>query len=397
MRKLFFLLVAMLLVSGAAVAQDAPPVFCGDLSEADCAILAQAQTAAMSLSSAAFDLQADFTLSNIPEASGPVTFTLTGNGAFTGDRAFFSSMATDVTAMQDPVAMMSMMVEALRAFDFDLSFTLTLPPEILAETGGEVPESISLQLRFVDGLGYINFDTLAPLLGEDATAMGLTGWAGLDIASLLEALVEQYPEMFQEMEMSGFDPAMYQQFNNPEMMAQYGTITRIDDGSGDTATFETTLDFAALMADPAIMDMMRQQMEAQGQTLSEEELQQAMAIATGMFQNSTFSSTTTIDVNTGYSTSSSINMMFDFTAMVEQMPEGADMSEIPVITINATVNTSQFNEVPEITAPEGANVFPYEQLLAMMSSSMMPGGTVPDATVPDVEVPMVTEEPASGG
>lgn len=368
MRKLFFLLVAMLLVSGAAVAQDAPPVFCGDLSEADCAILAQAQTAAMSLSSAAFDLQADFTLSNIPEASGPVTFTLTGNGAFTGDPAFMSSMmGTDMAAMQDPTAMMSMAVEALRAFDFDLSFTLTLPPEILAEAGGEVPESISLQLRFVDGLGYINFDTLAPLLGEDATAMGLTGWAGLDIASLLEALVEQYPEMFQEMEMSGFDPAMYQQFNNPEMMAQYATITRIDDGSGDTATFETTLDFAALMADPAIMDMLRQQMEAQGQTLSEEELQQAMGMATGMFQNSTFSSTTTIDVNTGYTTSSSINMLFDFTAMAEQMPEGADMSEIPVITINATVNTSQFNDVPEITAPEEATVFPYEQLLAMLS------------------------------
>jgi hypothetical protein len=94
-----------------------------------------------------------------------------------------------------------------------------------------------------------------------------------------------------------------------------------------------------------------------------------------MFQNSTFVVTETIDVNTGYTTSTNINMVFDFTAMAQQMPEAAGMSEIPVIALNVTVNSSQFNDVAEITAPEGANVFPYEQLLTMMSSSMMPMAT----------------------
>jgi hypothetical protein len=140
-------------------------------------------------------------------------------------------------------------------------------------------------------------------LGEDAAQMGLTGWNGLDIASFLEALVAQNPEMFEGMQMFGSDPMMFQQFSNLELMGQYVTITRTDDGSGDTATFETTVDFAALMASPELQEMMRQQMEMQGQTLSEEELQEAMALSSAMLENSTFASTTTIDLNTGHTTS----------------------------------------------------------------------------------------------
>jgi hypothetical protein len=361
----------------------------------------------MSLSSAAFDLQADITVSNIPDTSGPVTFTLTGNGAYTGDPSLMTSMMGTDMATPDPVAMINHFVEVLRAFDADLSLTLTLPPEARAEAGSNVPENITLQLRLVDGIGYINFDTLAPLMGENAAQMGLTGWNGLDIASFLEAMVQQNPEMFQGMTMAGFDPTMVQQFSDPEMLGQYITITRTDDGSGDTATFQTTVDFAALMASPEFQDMMRHQMEAQGQNLSEEELQQAMDMSTAMFQNSTFTSTTTIDVNTGFTTSTTVNMTLDLTAMAEQMPQSSDVSTMPVITIDATLNSSQFNEVPEITAPEDANVVPYEQLLTMMSANMMPGGQLPGGEMPTVEVtggemataeaPSATEEPASGG
>ena len=46
MRKIVLLaLLLTLVVSGAAFAQSATPVFCGDLSDADCAILTKAQDA----------------------------------------------------------------------------------------------------------------------------------------------------------------------------------------------------------------------------------------------------------------------------------------------------------------------------------------------------------------
>lgn len=373
MRKLMVVVIAVLVVSGTAFAQDTtPPVFCGDLSEADCAILTQSQTAMMSLSSAAFDLQADFSLSNMPDTPSPMTFALTGNGAYSSDAAMMSTIATDMAAMQDPIAMMSAAVDVLRGFDFDLSLTLTMPPEIMAELGSDIPESITLQIRLADGLGYINFDTLAPLMGEDGAAMGFAGWMGLDIASLIEAVLEQYPELFAGMSMTGFDPSIYGQFSNMEMVAQYVTIARTDDGSSDTATFEATVDFAAMMTAPEFQELMRQQMEMQGQTLSEEEMQQGMAMSAAMLSNSTFATTSVIDINTGYVTSTSVNMMFDFSAMAEAMPEEAELSELPAFTFNLVLNSSQFNDVPEITEPEGATVFPYEQLLAMLSSSMMP-------------------------
>jgi hypothetical protein len=374
MRKLMVVVVALMLVSSAAFAQDAvPPVLCGDLSEADCAILTQSQTAMMSLSSAAFELQVDLNLTNIPDVPGPLAFSLVGNGAYSADAAMMSAMAGGMAAMQDPVAMMGAVVDVLRGFDFDLSMTLTMPPEVVAEMGEDVPESITLQLRLANGLGYINFDTLAPLMGEDAAAMGMAGWMGLDIASLIEALIEQNPELFAEMDMTGFDPSMYSQFSNLELVQQYVTIARIDDDSGDTATFETTVDFAQMLTSPEFQELMRQQMEMQGQTLSEEEMQQGLAMSAAMLSNSTFSSTTTINKSTGYVVNTTVTASFDFGAMLAELPaEAAAETQLPTIAFNMVLNSSQFNEVPEITEPEGATVFPYEQLLMMMSGASMP-------------------------
>ena len=369
MRKIMVIVMALLMVSGAAFAQDAtPPVFCGDLSEADCAILTQSQTAMMSLSSAAFDFQADINLTNIPDAPGPMSITLTGNGAYSADAAALSAFAGNMEA--DPVAMMTNIVDVLRGFDFDLSLTLSLPPEVAAEMGPDTPENITLQLRLADGLGYINFDTLAPLMGEDASQMGMAGWLGLDIASLIEALVEQNPEIFENMDISGFEPGTYTQFSSPEFVEQFASISRTDDGSSSTATFETTVDFAAMMNSPEFQQLMQEQMEAQD--LSAEELEEAQAMSAAMLSNSTISSTTTIDTTTGYIVNVTFNMAFDFSAMAESIPDEVDVDELPSFSINFNLNNSQFNEVPEITEPEGATVFPYEQLLMMFSGSSMP-------------------------
>jgi hypothetical protein len=380
MRKLLLVLVAMLLVSGAALAQDATPeVFCSDLAAEDCAILEQSQAAMASLESVAFDFQADLTISDIPDVDGPVSFGLSGDGAFSGDKSAVMDSEAAMAAMQDPLAMMTMAVEGLRSFDADLSFTLTLP-QALVEAEEGVPESVTLELRFVDGTGYLNFDTLAPLFSEADAQVPFQGWLGLDIASFIEAIVEESPELFEGMVMSGFDPTMYAQFSDPNAFAQYATITRTDDGSGDTATFTTTFDFAGMFADPEFQAMMREQMEAQiemqGEDVDEEDIELGFAASQAMFAESEFVSTTTIDLATGYQTGGSLSMSFDMTAMMEMMEEaGEDVGEgaAPRFEVTAAFNLSQFNEVPEITEPEGANVIPFESLLGMAAPGMTPG------------------------
>lgn len=378
MRKIVLVLVALLLVSGAALAQEATPeshTFCGDLSEADCTLLTQSEAAMKTLESAAFDLQADVTISGIEEMNTPVAFTITGNGAYHHTNpGMMADMAAMQGMMQNPTEMITWIVDALRSFSGELSLTLTLPQELVAQAE-DVPESITLELRMVDGIGYINFDTLAAAFGDMTDQMQLSGWGGLDIASLLEAAVEQHPEMFNQMNMSGMDMSMYQQFSDMSTFGQYVTIERTDDGSGDTATFVTTVDMAGLMSDPAIMDLIREQMDAQGQTFSEEEMQQGLAAAQALYANSTVTSTTTIEVSTGYVTTSSFSATFDMSGMMSMMAtEEAGMSSAPVFTMNASINYSQFNDAPEITAPEDANMLPYESLLGMMNPNGMPGG-----------------------
>lgn len=370
MRKLLLVLVAMLLVSGSVLAQDvAPEVYCGDLAEEDCAVLVQSQAAMTELSAVAFDLQIDVSVTGVPDMDGPVVFALTSDGAYSGDPEMFAMMSSpDMAAMQDPVAALTMVVEALRAFDADLSFTLSLPSQLVAEDE-DIPESITLELLFVDGLGYVNLEPLAPLFENGSSQVPSQGWLGLDVASMIEAVIEQNPDMFEDMEMFGVDASMYGQFSDPMAFAQYATITRTDDGSGDTATFDTTFDFAGLVQDPEFQALLEQQIESQGGDVDDEDFQAGLSASQMMLANSVLTATSTIDLTTGYQTSATLSMVIDTTELLAVAAEESDdVPEVPpVITFDFALNLSQFNDVAEIIAPEGAVVIPFESMLGMAS------------------------------
>jgi len=232
-------------MGGAALAQDTMPVFCGDLSQADCTILTNSQTATKTLDSASFDLTINTTVTNAPNMTGPMTIGITGNGSYSGVAALHSSDM--MTTMQtDPGAFFT---NVLDKFDGDLTLTVNLPPEV-TQADASIPSSITLQLRLVDGIAYINFDTLQPLLAQMGSGMNLKGWGGLDLASLLKAALQQMPDMFKNMNGGTDMSSTMQQFSDPNFMKQFATIKRTDTGTGDTATFETTVDLGKLMALP---------------------------------------------------------------------------------------------------------------------------------------------------
>lgn len=372
MRKgLLILLTVLLTVSGAALAQDMPPVYCGDLSEADCAILEQSQAAMRELTAAS----TAFTIDLLVEAEGEtMPFNITGSATYSGfdtmDHALDMSNMTEMPDMQP-------MFDALRQFNSELILTFNLPEELADDMFA--PSSLTLELRLVDGVGYINFDGLQDIVRD----MDLSGWGGLDIVSMVEGLIAQMPpEMFDEMfsqlddmaAMSGVDMDAMSQFSDPEFANQYASIARTDDGSGATATFVTTLDFAAMMADPAMQDLIREQVEAQmdmqGADMGDVDMDMMMEMMDGMFQEMSFLVTEEIDTETFLIASASVAMNMDLSAALTPMGAGSD-AQTGMISVNAAV-TYEYEDVPVITVPDDAQILPYEMLLGMLMGEGMP-------------------------
>lgn len=361
MRKgLLLILLVLLTVSGAALAQDTPPVFCGDLSAADCALLEQSQTAMMGLTAAS----ADFNVDVLIEADGEsLPISLTGSGSFSGfDRMDHELDLGDMTELPD----ITPMLEALRGFSGDIALTLSVP-EDLAE---DMPtNSVTLELRLVDGIGYINFEPLKPFTQD--SEMELDGWGGLDIASFIEEVYAQItPEMLADFGQSGEMFAVpvesMAQFEDPAFISQYVSVTRTDDGSGATATFETTVDFAAMMKDPALQDLIREQMvaqaEAQGEEISDSEAQMALGMMGMMFEDSSMVFTEEIDTATALLVSANMSMTFDLSDLAEMDDSNSGPA---VISVDAAVSYT-YDDLPTIVAPEDPSILPYQMLIGML-------------------------------
>lgn len=374
MRRLFTLMVVMLLltVGSAALAQEAPPVFCGSLAQADCDLLNQARAAGENLDSGTVSFNFNLNISGVPDLPDNANINVTGTGAFFGAGSFkqFSAMSADAAAA-DIGAMFPSLLDALENFSGDLSLTITIPPE-LAEGG---PSSVPLNLRIVNGVGYIDFDALQPIT-EDPS---LTGWGGLDFVSLFRDLLAQQPDLFDELtEMSGtsmtmgMDPDIMARFSDPAFAEQFLNIQRVADENGN-AVFETNFDFNQLFSDPEfqqyLRDQMQQQAAEQGEEMTEAEINQAIEITSTMFENSTFVIREAIDPATGFTRSTSGSMMFDMSSLAAMAEEqGESMDATPIINIDFNVSMDNLNSTAAINAPENASLFPYQMLLGMAGS-----------------------------
>lgn len=364
MRKLTLLVLALLLfsVSGAALAQQTPPVFCGTLAEADCAILTHSQEAMQTLDSASFAVQVDINATNIPDLNVPLALNVTGSGAYAGLGAASSAMLEHAG---NPGALLSSLASELQ---FDATLTVNLSPE-LAQMAN-IPASITLQERLVDGIGYFNLDTLRELMGNAR----VSGWYGLDLAGLLNAVVEQMPEVFGGATVNQGAMQDYEQLlANPEFYNRFMSIERTDDGSGDTATFVMDFNLAALMSSPEFSDLIKAQMQLQGQNLSEAEQGQALALVSQMFKGVTLSITEEIGISDGYTRSAAGHFVFDMTGMMRAMNNMSKgktpTTAAPLITIDFSYSYSDFNDAPAIVAPDHPTIIPYQSLLTRSVSA----------------------------
>lgn len=376
------LILLLALTASIVQAQDMPPVFCGSLSEADCGILQNSQRAVAGLSGATFNLNFDLNVDNIPDAPfNSLVINLSGAGAYAVDPTIMERMMAlqgDPSAMFEDMAQIGQLLEdALMAFDGQVNLTLTLPPEVLAliaDEGMKLPEKLSVELRMVDGVGYVDLSALAEAI-PDAGIPG--GWYGLEVAKLLNNVFTMLAPQMEGMmgEMPGFDPEMFTQFSDPSVFGDFMSIERLADAQADgetVAVFKTTLDYVKLFSSPAITDMMKTQMEAAGAGMTEADLEQMMEMMREMYKGLTFEVTEYIGLADSYPRRLEMNFSWDLSSMMSAIGEMSAQDSAPVLGATFTITYGSFNVPPAITVPENATVITAEQAMQMFMGSMQP-------------------------
>lgn len=374
LRMILLLVLATFATTGLVAAQTTPAAFCGDLVEADCTLIQESQAAMMDVESSSFTLDMNVNISGIPEMPDDMTFSLTGSGATTTDASLLAEFS-DIDPQSfasDPAAIFDLLTKALPAVGADLKFELTLPEAVLEEMGSaaQLPETLKLSLKMVDGVLYVNAEELAEYIPQ---LKGAAGWLGIDLTEAINLVMSQpgFKDSLEEMQgmnSTSMNPEMMQAFSDPEALGEFMSIERLSDGQvdgQDVAVFEMKLDYAGLMTMPAMEDLMKQQLEASGTEMSEAELKQMMTMLEAMGKNIEVSIQQKIDPETKYLLQTSMNMSFDMAEMMASMGESTS-GAAPLITIDMTVGQGDFNSVDEITIPEGAFMLPLDG----MSQSM---------------------------
>ncbi len=339
MPKVRILLACMLLlllsVGAMAQAQGEPQVLCGNLSADDCALLQTASTNMSALTSGT--MSANLAFAGTMDGS-PADFGFDIAATWTGAGIGLSPEQSLDLASADPTAIINNAVSGIANFNGSLSFTITPPPG-----DATLPGPITLDLRLVDSIGYINFDSLA-MFGAMMGPGFPTGWGGTNLVDLFTQLGPMLGSMTGDMSgMTGtteVTPVPQEEVARVMGIAnQYITISR------DGGTFNFTVDLAGLLNDPEIQSMM----EAQGgEAMSAQDLAD--------LQNASVTASMTLTGDNQFIQDITINL----AAETEGEP----------FTMAGTISFSDHNAAPLVTAPDGATVVTTEELMQGLGGVM---------------------------
>lgn len=354
-RRLSALLLALTIVLGtfgSALAQDAPQVFCGDLADADCQILQQSREAMQNLAQYTANSTFVATLTGIPGLpANEVTVNVAVDGSFAMDeaaRAASHALVTMDTAAQRKVLAESpqTVIDLVNGLDFDAVLSAEITPELAtawsAQTGVEIPTTLKLPVKLIDGVFYWDQTELVALFPQ-----ATPGWLGVNLTELVTELDKQ--GVFQAAAAQA-DPATLAQsgggaslvavgmvesiLGNPELRQQFSSVTRGEDAGG-AATFLTTFDFVKFFGSPefaqAVTDLAQAgAFEGTGLTAADVEQNVGMlsSMAPMLFTGLTAKATQTIDLETNYQTDYTSELAWDLSSLVQmaamsgQLPAG---------------------------------------------------------------------------
>ncbi len=387
-RKMVMTLGLLLLLLAASVAPafaQMPEPFCGDLSDDDCAILMDSQDASLEVESSSSSLNVDILIAGIP---GLPADELAFNYMQDSTVALDPELAMAIVEMQQMApdelmdnmdAMVEMLLDLYGNIAIDTAVSFTMPQEIAdaasADSGIEVPTTLSAMLRMVDGYGYANVDELAAQIPELA---GVSGWYGIDVVSLMQASFEQSmananagPDMAASMTGFGLTSFLNSQ-EGRDMLADYIEVERVADSTidgQDIAVFQTTFDFGRFVGSPAFAELLVSQRalinQALDMDLSEADLTEALSLlpmfGPMLFTGLNFEIMQGIGLEDFYVHDSSLIFHWDLSSLIAvarmadaslEIPDGI----APVINFDVTSSAADFNAIDAIEAPEGAMI-----------------------------------------
>lgn len=392
-------LVFLLLCSAVpAFAQDLPEPFCGDLAADDCDILASAQEAALEVGSGVYNSEVNFQLAGVPGLPvEEVAFNLTTDASYALDPALTAELAAMQTMSAEEMAenmeeMVDLLLNVYASLSYDGEVNLTLPEDIAAllsaQVGTAIPEEIRLQIRVVDGYGYLNLEDLVAFAPPEQ-AEQLKGWAGIDLLTLMKAGLQQEMQSgamdsAQMGSMAGFGVGNF--LNSEEgraMIEPYLIVSRDRDdtvGDQDVAVFTHKVDVGKFVGSPLFRDLVISQLDVINQaadtSLTEQEVTEMLTMLTFvgpmLFTGLDFHTTQAIGLEDFYAYRSDFVFNWDLSSLVGvakmvdsdgQMGLSAMMGDVaPVINLEVATDASDHNNAPEISAPEDAQIIPLESL-----------------------------------
>ena len=228
---------------------------------------------------------------------------------------------------------------------------------------------INLQLRLVNGAGYINFDPLDAISGGQLSQSGMKGWVGLDLAG---AVTQMLP-MMQSLASSAGNGSGSASSTSPSTamddlkqimslpsFSKYYTVTRQADANG-AAVFVTSVDVAALLSDPDFQQEAFAMAQSRDSSITQDQFDQRMNAFLVPGTQFTVTLTRTIDLNTKYLLSGELVVAANVD-MAQAADSTTSSSTLSEISLDGSIQYSNFDSVPAISAPDGATMIPLSAL-----------------------------------
>lgn len=386
------LLVFLLLCSAVpAFAQDAPKPFCGKLAADDCELLASAQEAAKEIGSGTYNSEINFKLAGVPGLPvKEISFNLTQDASYALDPELSAQLADMQTMTPEEMAknmekMVDLLLEVYGSLSYDGVMNLTLPKDIAdllsAQAGTTVPEEIQLQIRIVDGYGYLNLEDLAAFNPPNADQ--LKGWAGLDLLSIMKTGLQQSLQQgavdtSQLGPMAGLSIGnLLGSEENRALLDPYVGVERqrddtIDDQ--DVAVIQTTFNMGGFVGSPLFRDLVISQLPTINQLaetdLTEQQVTESLTmlsfVGPMLFTGLDLHTTRAIGLDDFFVHQNDFVFDWDLSSLIgvaKMVDSDGKMGlstmlgdTAPVINLEVSTSISDQNDIDEITAPEDAQI-----------------------------------------
>ena len=296
----------------------------------------------------------------------------------------------------DPEAFAEALGEVFAGTALDTSMDVIFSDDLVSlieDEGVAWPENVVLNLRFVDGDGFVDLDALTESVPELAALIPaeLSGWIGAELGQLTQELLVT----------AGTDPNTQASLNGVSMGSQstgplltqlapldptgealdFLVVERGEDVIADgeeAATFVYSFDLTGFVSSDLYSTVVEASLASQGEMPSEQEIAEIVSVSrlvAPLLANSLeLGLVEAVGTESGYHYGSDFLLALDLTELIGVASsfgaiEPLDIEGDSVFALAVTTSNFDINEEVEIEAPEDTGVYTAEQLMELIELS----------------------------